>query len=61
MPSGSAVSLLAAGAHVRTFLCLGRIAIYAGSIVVFSTCTIVMGSAQEVWQLIILRFGVALG
>jgi len=38
-----------------------RIIIFSVCILLFSTCTIVMGTAQQVWQLIVLRFGVALG
>lgn len=38
-----------------------RIIIFSICIAVFSACTIVMGTAQEVWQLIVMRFGVAFG
>ena len=40
---------------------LCRIVIYAVSIVIFSSCTIAMGAAQDVWTLVALRFGVAIG
>ncbi|XP_057372732.1 putative metabolite transport protein HI_1104 [Daphnia carinata] len=38
-----------------------RVVILATSTIVFSACTVVMGTAQEVWHLIFLRFGVAFG
>jgi len=38
-----------------------RIVIYAVSIVIFSSCTIAMGAAQDMWTLVALRFGVAIG
>ncbi len=39
----------------------GRVVILAVSTIIFSACTVVMGTAQAVWHLIFLRFGVAFG
>lgn len=38
-----------------------RIYILGVCTILFSACTVVMGTAQAVWQLIVLRFGVAFG
>ena len=43
------------------FVPLYRILILALSTILSSVCTLIMGAAQQVWQLIVLRFGLAIG
>lgn len=45
----------------KYYVFVDRITILAICICLFSACTVVMGMAQAVWHLYILRFGVAFG
>ena len=38
-----------------------RVVLLSAATLLFSTCTVLMGAAQQVWQLILLRLGVAFG
>ena len=47
------------GSHCPFFI--GRVVVYVVGITVFSTSTVLMGAAEQVWQLMVLRFILAIG